>query len=97
MSKGKWIVGLACLFTTIPALAYIGPGAGISFIGSLFSTLMIVVLAVGAILMWPLRYMWRRVCRLMREAKGIDEVQEASAQSQPNEAPSQLTQESNSV
>lgn len=53
----------------MPAHAYIGPGAGISFIGSLFSTLMVFLVAIGAVLFWPVRYLWRRLRRLSREAK----------------------------
>lgn len=41
-------------------LAYIGPGAGISFFGSLLTTLIVIVLAVFAVLFWPVRYLWRR-------------------------------------
>ena len=44
-----------------PAAAYIGPGAGVSFLGSILSTLAVILLAIGAILFWPLRYLWRRM------------------------------------
>lgn len=67
-----WFPALACLLISTPALAYIGPGAGISFLGSLFSTLMVILLTIGAVLFWPLRYIWRRLRRLSREAKVSD-------------------------
>jgi hypothetical protein len=63
------LLAMACLLISTPALAYIGPGAGISFLGSLFSTLMVILLTIGAILFWPLRYLWRRLRRLSRETK----------------------------
>jgi membrane protein implicated in regulation of membrane protease activity len=37
------------------ALAYIGPGAGISVLGSLLGILATFFVAIGAILFWPLR------------------------------------------
>ncbi len=48
---------LAC---SAPALAYIGPGAGISFVGSLLTTLIVSLLTVAAVLFWPVRYLLRR-------------------------------------
>lgn len=46
------------------ALAYIGPGAGISVLGSLLSILATIFVAIGAIIFWPLRkYMKRRKAR----------------------------------
>lgn len=47
-----------------PALAYIGPGAGISVLGSLLSILATIFIAIGAIIFWPLRkFMKRRKAR----------------------------------
>jgi len=49
------------------ALAYIGPGAGISVVGSLLSILATFFVAVGAVLFWPVRkFLKRRKAR--REA-----------------------------
>lgn len=42
------------------ALAYIGPGAGISVLGSLLGILGTIVIAVGAILFWPVRKVLKR-------------------------------------
>ena len=42
------------------ALAYIGPGAGISVLGSLLSILATIFVAIGAILFWPLRRLLQR-------------------------------------
>ena len=47
------------LFAT-PAFAYIGPGAGITMLGALWGVVAAVVLAVAAVLLWPLRVLFRR-------------------------------------
>jgi hypothetical protein len=48
-----------------PAVAYIGPGAGISVLGSLLGILATIIVAIGAIILWPLRkFMKRRKTRL---------------------------------
>lgn len=52
------------LASVSPALAYIGPGAGISVLGSLLSILATIFVAIGAIIFWPLRkFMKRRKAR----------------------------------
>lgn len=43
------------------AFAYIGPGAGVSFLGSVWAVLVGIVLAVAAVLIWPIRYLIRRM------------------------------------
>jgi hypothetical protein len=55
------ILTLLVLLTVSPAaLAYIGPGAGISVLGSLLGILGTIVLAIGAIVLWPLRKLIKR-------------------------------------
>ena len=51
------IIGLL-LATTVDA--YIGPGAGISVLGSIISVIVGVFLAIGAILFWPIRRVLKR-------------------------------------
>jgi membrane protein implicated in regulation of membrane protease activity len=43
-----------------PAAAYVGPGAGISVLGSLLGILATIFVAIGAILFWPIRKMMKR-------------------------------------
>ncbi len=53
---------LAVLLTTLwvpSAQAYIGPGAGFAFAGSLLVMVAAFVLAVGTILLWPLTFAWK--------------------------------------
>lgn len=51
---------LACLVllaACAPLMAYIGPGAGIPVLGSLIGIIVAVVLALAAIVAWPVRRM----------------------------------------
>lgn len=54
------LAGLVLLMTAAPALAYIGPGAGITMLGALWGVIVAIVLALGAVLFWPLRALMRR-------------------------------------
>ena len=53
-------IACAMLLTPLPALAYVGPGAGLSLLSALWAVLAAVVVAVGFVLMWPLRKMMRK-------------------------------------
>ncbi len=57
------LLALTLLVISSPALAYIGPGAGVSFLGSIWALLVGVVLAIVAVLFWPVRYLFRRMRR----------------------------------
>ena len=69
---------LLCLSFSVSA--YIGPGAGISVLGSLLGILATIVLAIGAILIWPVRKMLKR--KKVRAAEA--ESAEAQAESAPD-------------
>lgn len=43
-----------------PSVAYIGPGAGISVLGSLLGILATIFVAIGAIVFWPIRKFLKR-------------------------------------
>ena len=43
------------------AYAYVGPGPGLTVIGALWAVIAAVLLAVLAIVRWPLRYLLRRL------------------------------------
>jgi hypothetical protein len=43
------------------AMAYVGPGAGLTLIGSLIGLLIAVLTALGIILFWPIRALIRRI------------------------------------
>jgi cytoskeletal protein RodZ len=55
---------LFLIFTILfagPAVAYVGPGAGISVLGALWGLIIGVVMALGVILFWPIRMMIRKI------------------------------------
>ena len=43
-----------------PALAYIGPGAGITMLSALWGVVVAIALALAAVLFWPIRALLRR-------------------------------------
>jgi uncharacterized iron-regulated membrane protein len=54
---------LAAAFTvgvTLPAAAYIGPGAGLSLLGAFWGLLVAVAAALGFVILWPIRRLFRR-------------------------------------
>ncbi|MDZ7783921.1 MAG: hypothetical protein U5K56_13630 [Halioglobus sp.] len=51
---------MALAAVTPSAMAYIGPGSGISVIGSLLGLLATVLIAVGAIVLFPIRRMMKK-------------------------------------
>ena len=58
---GLVAVALALSVFATPAFAYIGPGAGITVLGALWGVVVAIVLAVVAVLLWPLRVLFRRL------------------------------------
>jgi hypothetical protein len=67
---------LLCL--SFSASAYVGPGAGISVLGSLLGILATIVLAIAAILMWPVRKMLKRKKALAAGAESAGARTEAA-------------------
>ena len=79
------ILGLSILLAlglSAPALAYVGPGAGLGAIGAALGLIAAVVMALGAIIFWPIR-------RLMRRRRNIPALKaDATASSEaPDSAP----------
>lgn len=64
------VAAVLCLLLVAPgaALAYIGPGAGISLLGSVVGVVVTILVAIGAILLWPLRRMMKK----RRQAQGLE-------------------------
>lgn len=65
------------LLFSASAIAYIGPGAGISVLGSLLGIVVTIVVAIGAIVMWPLR----KLLKKKRAAAAQAELSDAGADS----------------
>lgn len=62
-------MGLGCAQS---AFAYVGPGAGLSLAGAVWGLIAAVTAAVGFIVLWPMR-------RLFRRKSGTDPVAEPPA------------------
>ncbi len=50
---------LACLCTSLPVAAYVGPGAGFALVSGFLVIFTTILLAGLALLVWPFRMMWR--------------------------------------
>jgi hypothetical protein len=74
---GLVAVALALSLFATPAFAYIGPGAGITVLGALWGVVVAIVLAVVAVLLWPLRVLFRR--RRHKPAHPVDVAAAVSA------------------
>lgn len=66
-----------------PALAYIGPGAGLSLLGALWGVLAAVLASLLFLLIWPLRRLLRRrhgnVARTAQQTSRQGETPQGSA------------------
>lgn len=53
-------VGLFTAALASPAMAYVGPGAGLGILGALLAILLAVLATVVGLVLWPLRLLARR-------------------------------------
>jgi membrane protein implicated in regulation of membrane protease activity len=60
MKKYNVLLCLVLLMVQLPAFAYIGPGAGIPFIGSFLGFVVSIILVISAILFWPIRKLLKK-------------------------------------
>ena len=66
-------LALSLLLLAAPALAYIGPGSGIGLLGSLWVWLVGFFVVLLTILVWPLRWMLRRMRASRRDTPAADD------------------------
>jgi hypothetical protein len=61
MRPAGTVVGiLIALFSATPAIAYVGPGAGIGALGAIIGIIAALFMSVFVIALWPIRKMLRR-------------------------------------
>ncbi len=65
----KIAIVILLLFMPTTIFAYVGPGAGITFLGALWAVITAIVLAIGGFLVWPIRALIRRRKRNKQEKK----------------------------
>ncbi len=85
----KLITVVAVLVSALlapPAIAYVGPGAGITLLGALWAVVAAVVLAVMGVMIWPLRLLWRRL-KGAKPAEKTPARAEAPASNEPSNKP----------
>ena len=72
----RFLLGAVLVWIPVQTLAYVGPGAGLSFAGSFLALLISVLVALGVVLFWPVRLLIRR---MRRQARADDADQETGA------------------
>lgn len=65
-------IAIATLAESAPALAYVGPGAGLSVLGALWGVLAAVVVSLLFIVVWPIRRAMKRRRQRARAAVARD-------------------------
>jgi len=72
------VILAVAVFAAQPSLAYVGPGAGLSLIGSVAGLLAAIGTALGFVLFWPVRALYRRL-----KGRGGEAAPEATQEQQP--------------
>ncbi len=75
------VLSLTCvLVVPTPALAYAGPGPGVEMIPFFYSLLVLAGSMLGAVLLWPINALLRRVRRGFRQAVAVPAGRSPSAE-----------------
>jgi membrane protein implicated in regulation of membrane protease activity len=78
MRNARFAVAAVALLAAGPALAYVGPGAGLSVLGALWGLLIAIAAAVAFVVAWPVRrWLKRRRERLQGTAGSESESSRA--------------------
>ena len=68
MKEKNILLFVALIMVQVPVFAYIGPGAGIPFIGSFIGFVVTIILVISAVLFWPIRKLLKKK-KLKKESK----------------------------
>ena len=74
------MLGLILAFSTGEAYAYVGPGAGLSAIGSLVSVISALLLAVAGFVWYPVKRLLRRGKAATSKSAGGQQLRPGAAQ-----------------
>jgi membrane protein implicated in regulation of membrane protease activity len=75
-------IGAAAMSTAaFPAVAYVGPGAGLTLLGALWALILAIVMSVGFVLIWPVRRYLRRRKQASQNGGATDELASANESS----------------
>jgi hypothetical protein len=58
-----------------PALAYIGPGAGVSLFGAAIGLVIAIFTAIGIVLLWPIRALLRLIRGTLARTEKSDQTE----------------------
>lgn len=53
------LMSAACFVLPSSALAYVGPGAGLTMLGSAITLIVVIIIAIVGLIIWPLRAIQR--------------------------------------
>lgn len=71
MKTSRLVLSILLGATCMPALAYIGPGAGLTLLGALWGLVLAVAAALTFVIAWPLRQ-WRKRVKAARHGGAAD-------------------------
>lgn len=69
----KWIAVALLLCAGAPAMAYVGPGAGLTLLSALWGLLVALLAAMAFLVVWPIRRWRRRRQEALETGAGMDE------------------------
>jgi uncharacterized membrane protein len=68
------------LFVLSPfTMAYVGPGAGLTLIGSLIGVVVAILMALGVVIFWPLRLLIRKIRGKKAKSSTVDQNNNAQS------------------